>query len=160
MVSYSAPVYRTPERSMKQGIRASRTTILCLFLIACIGENRVAQSETHDSSAVQSITIEPIWAGPDQPARAMITIRNEDGVFRRSWDATALAPENNGLRVIAYSVLDLNTQESNNHTNTTSNTPKISEDVVSQDSVRRLVQALQAPMLRTPELSNLGITSA
>jgi hypothetical protein len=148
------------EVSMKRGIQASRTAILCLFLIACIGENGVAQSAAHNSSAVQTIMIEPIWAGPDQPARAMITIRNEDGVFRRSWDAVALAPENNVFRISVDSVDVLNMQESDDHANTPPNTPKISEDVVSRDSVRRLLQVLQAPALRTPELSNLGITSA
>ena len=62
------------------------------------------------------------------------------------------------LRITIQQVLDFSAQESDNHINTTPKTPKISEDIVSRDSVRRLVQALLAPALRTPELNNLGIT--
>jgi hypothetical protein len=90
----------------------------------------------------------------------MVTIQNVGGVFRRSWDATALAPENNTIKIAGGSLNILDMQESDNHEKTTPITPKISEDVVSRDSVRRLVRALQAPALRTPELSNLGITTA
>lgn len=140
---------------MKQRIQIAQTTILCLSLIFCLGGIAVAQSATQDSSAVQLIKIQPIWGGQGRPAPPGVTIRNVSGVFRRSWDAVRLAAENNVL-TITFSTDESITQGNENHINT----PKMSEDVVSQDSVRRLVQALHAPALRTPDLENLGITSA
>jgi len=145
---------------MKRGTQVTRMIILCLLVVSCIGDRIVAQPAAHSSSAVRLIQIEPIWAGPDEPARAMITIQNVGGVFRRRWDAATLAPENNTFSISGDSLNILDMQESDDHANTTPNTPKISEDVVSRDSVTRLVKALQAPAMRTPELSNLGITPA
>jgi hypothetical protein len=140
---------------MKRGTHVTRLTILYLFLVAYLDGVAVAQPTPHSSSAVQLITIEPLWRIPGQPAPPMVTIRNVRGVFQRSWDAAGLAAENN-VHTITFSTDDSIRQERENHVNT----PKISEDVVSQDSVKMLVQALQAPALRMPELENLGITSA
>jgi hypothetical protein len=86
----------------------------------------------------------------------MVTIRNVRGIFQRSWDAAALAAQNNVFRFSIDSTGDSSTKKNETHVNA----PKISEDVVSQDSVVQLVRALHAPALRTPELENLGITSA
>jgi hypothetical protein len=83
----------------------------------------------------------------------VVTIRNDKGVFRRTWDPTTITAEYNSIRIVAtgpdYPPEDIHPP---------AQSPGLSQDIVSTDDVMALVRALTAPVMSSPSLSNLGIT--
>jgi hypothetical protein len=116
-----------------------------------------AEAQTHalNASGVKVIEIAPAWFGQDRSSPAIVTIRNLHGVFRRTWDPIAIQARGNEMR-ITTSTGDPSTDEFES----SKEVPRTSEDTVSSQSVVALLTALQAPVIGSPELSNLGISHA
>jgi hypothetical protein len=134
--------------------------------------------------AVLAFVLAALNRGNAQPAASQvelieltpgITIVNDGGVFKREWNSATISPEYNSFRVISdpppldpLLLLNLETEKppatvdvdrqmdlSKKETPTT-----LSHDTVSPTDVLALVRALTAPVIRSPMLSNLGITPA
>ena len=106
-------------------------------------------------SPVTAIEIAPTWNGTVQSPNPLVTIRSAGGGFERSWDALALAPKTNDVRISISPSDSLAEQPS-----TPASAPGLSQDAVPTSNVMALVTAVASPALLKPELSNLGISSA
>jgi len=104
---------------------------------------------------IENVEISPAWAGPHGTTQALITIRNDKGVFRRTWDPTTITAEYNSIRVVAY-----DPDHPSEDLHPPAQSAGLSQDIVSTDDVLALVRALTAPVMGSPSLSNLGITRA
>lgn len=102
---------------------------------------------------IKNIEISPAWGGPHGATQAVVTIRNDKGVFRRTWDPTTITAEYHSIRSFAY---DPDHPPKDIHPRVQS--PQLSQDIVSRDDVMALVRAMTAPVMSSPSLSNLGIT--
>jgi hypothetical protein len=103
---------------------------------------------------VSSIEISPAWAGADVTTGAVVTIKNENAVFKRTWDPNKISAKYNSFRIIPSDSdipkdIQIRGQEH-----------ELSHDIVSAHDVMALVRALQAPVIESPSLTNLGITPA
>jgi hypothetical protein len=121
-------------------------------IMVCTLATAVAQSAAPPASTIKRIQISPVWGGSHAQDQAFINIRNVKGVFKRSWNPTAVAAENNVFRIIASD------SDSPPEAQRKVEPHRLSEDTVSPDAVLALVRALSAPEMPTPVLSNLGIT--
>jgi hypothetical protein len=111
--------------------------------------NAVAQSA---ATQIELVEISPAWARSIETTQALVTISNDHGVFKRTWNPLTITAEYNSIRIIssaADAVPDPSAEETQS--------PKLSHDTVDQRDVLDLVRALNAPPLSAPSLSNLGI---
>lgn len=128
-----------------------RSLSIALFLVAMMWVLPLAFSQ----SPVTLIEIAPTWNGGVQSPNSVVTIRSTAGGFERRWDAVALAPENNVLRITA-TPSDATAEQAS----TSASAPALSQDLVLPSDVSALVKAVGAPVLLQPQLANLGISSA
>ena len=134
------------DRSRRARLAGPAFCFLTLFAHAALTQSL--------SSEVERIELSPAWAGSEKAARSVVTITNDQGVFKRSWNPTTISADYNQLQIIGSDPdhpPDLHAREQE---------PGFSQDIVNTREVMALVRALSAPTMSSPSLSNLGITPA
>jgi hypothetical protein len=104
---------------------------------------------------IKDLEISPAWAGPHGTTQAVVTIRNDQGLFRRAWNPTTITPKYNSIRIVPY-----DPDHPPEGLQLPAKSPGLSQDIVSSDDVMALVRALTAPVVSSPSLSNFGIDRA
>lgn len=131
--------------------REARLAALIFCLVTLFAHAALPQSPSFE---VESIELSPAWAGSAGAAQSVVTITNDHGVFKRSWNPHTISAEYNSFQVINSDPdhpANLQAREQE---------PRFSQDTVSIGQVAALVRALSAPTMSSPSLSNLGITPA
>jgi hypothetical protein len=137
------------EAYMPQHTRSFRLLLLVSGSMSLLPLTAFGQSS---ASQIERIEISPAWAGSAGNTQALVTIANDHGVFRRTWNPHTITAEYNSVRIVATTgngpsdVTPVETQKT-----------EISQDTVDQRDVLDLVRALSASSLDAPILSNLGI---
>lgn len=137
---------------MLHPFRTSQSLLAVLSLVLLLPHTGNAQSV---APQIKNIEISPAWAGIHGTTQAVVTIRNDKGVFRRTWDPTTITAEYHSIRIFAY-----DPDHPPEDIRPPAQSPGFSHDIVSRDDVMALVRALTAPVMSSPSMSNLGITRA
>lgn len=132
--------------------RTSQSLIAALSLVLLSPHTAKAQSV---APQITNIEISPAWAGPHGTTQAVVKIRKDEGIFRRTWDPSTITAEYNSIRIVTY---DPDHPPEDLHPPAQSS--GLSQDIVSTEDVMALVRALNASVVTSPSLSNLGITRA